>query len=74
VLRLLKVMTGELKRSEIQEKLSLKHEEYFREKYLVPALEVGVIEMTVPDKPRSSKQKYRMTEAGRRLLVNADNI
>ena len=69
VLRLLKVMTGELKRSEIQEKLSLKHEDYFREKYLIPALEAGLIEMTIPDKPRSSKQRYRLTEAGR-LLIN----
>lgn len=70
VLRLLKVLTGELKRSEIQEKLSLKHEDYFREKYLSPALEAGLIEMTIPDKPKSSKQKYRMTEAGRRLMAH----
>jgi ATP-dependent DNA helicase RecG len=29
-----------------------------------------LFEMTIPDKPRSSKQKYRMTEAGRRLAVS----
>ena len=28
----------------------------------------GVIEMTIPDKPRSGKQGYRLTEKGRRVL------
>jgi len=27
-----------------------------------------LIEMTIPDKPRSSKQKYRLTDVGKRLL------
>jgi hypothetical protein len=26
--------------------------------------------MTIPDKPRSSKQKYRLTKTGRELLAN----
>jgi len=64
VLRLLQVMADEMKRSEIQENLSLKHEDYFREKYLLPALDSGLIEMTIPEKPKSSKQKYRLTEKG----------
>ena len=31
---------------------------------LKPLLEVGWLEMTVPDKPTSNKQKYRLTTKG----------
>ncbi|MFC1462308.1 ATP-binding protein [Verrucomicrobiota bacterium] len=40
----------------------------FRHQVLKPILEAGLIEMTIPDKPRSSKQKYRLTDKGRRAL------
>ena len=69
VWRLLSVMTGEMKRAEIQQALSLKHEDHFRDAYLLPALAAQVIEMTQPDKPRSSKQRYRCTERGLALLA-----
>jgi len=64
VRKLLSVMTGEMKRTAIQVALGLKHEDHFREAYLVPALEANLIEMTIQDKPRSSKQKYRLTAKG----------
>ena len=51
-------------RQQLQEALGLKHEDYFREAYLQPALVAGLIVMTVPDKPRSSKQRYRLTPKG----------
>ena len=44
---------------ELMELFELKHRPTFRDNYLLPALELGYIEMTVPDKPNSSKQKYR---------------
>jgi hypothetical protein len=39
----------------------------FREQVLAPLLAPGLIEMTLPDKPNSSKQRYRLTTAGRGL-------
>lgn len=63
--RLLRAFTGEMSRKEMQQALALKHEDHFRSAYLVPALASGMVEMTLPDKPRSSKQRYRLTVSGR---------
>ena len=40
----------------------------FRHQVLNPLLEMGLVEMTIPDKPRSSKQKYRLTKKGQNFL------
>ena len=40
----------------------------FRDQVVRPSLEAGLLEMTIPDKPRSSRQRYRTTSAGRQLL------
>jgi predicted HTH transcriptional regulator len=68
VYRLLSVCSGALSRAELQEALKLKHRVNFIEAYLQPALDANLIEMTIQDKPRSSKQKYRLTEKGRKIL------
>lgn len=44
---------------QIMERLGLKSRASFRKVYLVPALEQKLIEMEYPDKPNSSKQRYR---------------
>lgn len=67
--RLLSVLTGDMTRLQLKEALGLKDDEHFRKAYLLPALEAGLIEMTIPDKPRSSKQKYRLTEKGRQRVA-----
>ena len=36
----------------------------FRDQIIAPLLDAGLLEMTVPDKPRSPKQQYRATAAG----------
>lgn len=57
--KLMSVITTEPKSAnELMELVGLKHKLTFRENYLKPSLELGLILMTVPDKPRSSKQKY----------------
>jgi len=43
----------------------------FRDGLVKPLIEAGLLELTIPDKPRSSKQKYRLTEKGRRVLGSA---
>ncbi|MBW2090028.1 MAG: putative DNA binding domain-containing protein [Deltaproteobacteria bacterium] len=64
VKRLLNVMTGDHSRKELQELLRLKNAEHFRKAYLLPAIKAGLIQMTLPDKPQSRLQKYRLTETG----------
>ncbi len=46
---------------ELMERVGLKHRPTFRQNYLLPAIENNLVEMTFPDKPNSSKQKYRKT-------------
>jgi len=45
--------------NEIMEYLGLKHREHFRSAILKPMIEKGLLELTIPDKPKSPKQKYR---------------
>ena len=66
--RLLRAMSGDMSRQQVQQALGLLHEDHFRAAYLRPALEAGLVAMTLPDKPRSSKQRYRLTDKGRQWL------
>ena len=42
----------------LMEKLGLKSKEGFRRNYLIPAIEMKLIRMTVPEQPRNRKQRY----------------
>ena len=50
-----------LSSNQIMERLKLTHKPTFRHNYLNPALEQHLIEMTIPNKPKSRLQKYRKT-------------
>ena len=62
--KLISVLIGEMGRSELQELLSIKNRDYFRPDYLNPAIKQGYVELTIPDKPNSQNQKYRLTAKG----------
>jgi hypothetical protein len=65
VKRLLAIVGKEMSRQEIQSAPALRGRENFEARYLKPALEAAFIERTIPDKPNSRMQKYRLTEKGR---------
>ena len=69
---LLQALEGEQSRSEILDSLGLKDRVNLTTEYLRPALTAGLVEMTIPDKPTSSKQKYRLTARGRNLLAQLE--
>ena len=48
----------ELTTKELMEKLNMKSRISFRDNYLKPALESGLIKMTIPEKPTSKNQMY----------------
>ncbi|HOI91412.1 MAG TPA: Fic family protein [Candidatus Rifleibacterium sp.] len=58
-----------MSRREMQQQLDLSDEKHFREFYLQPAVAGGLIEMTVPQRPTSRLQKYRLTRKGSQLLT-----
>ena len=45
-------------REEIQKYRGIKNRDYFRKEILNPLIEQGLLKLTIPDKPKSPKQKY----------------
>lgn len=69
VARLLSVLNRDMGRAEIIAALGLRDEKHFRGHYQQAAIAAGVVEMTIPDKPKSRLQKYRLTPAGKARLA-----
>ena len=67
VRNLISVVSGEMSRMEIQESLGLTDKRNFNISYLLPALKLILIEMTIPDKPKSRNQRYRLTNVGEEI-------
>lgn len=59
------VFSGEMTRTALMSALDLKDEKHFRERYQQIGIALGLIEMCIPDKPKSRLQKYRLTTTGK---------
>jgi ATP-dependent DNA helicase RecG len=53
----------------VRELLGVKDRKGVRKYYIDPAIEIGVIEYTIPDKPNSRNQEYKLTSLGRKILM-----
>ncbi|MBN1556565.1 MAG: hypothetical protein JW951_00300 [Lentisphaerae bacterium] len=60
--------TGPRSREELQAAANMKHREHFRKAYVEPLVHAGWLERTIPDKPTSRLQRYRLTETGHAWL------
>ncbi|MCX5797642.1 MAG: transcriptional regulator [Elusimicrobia bacterium] len=71
VLELVRLLgqAGPLGNAELRQRLGLKGRSDLRERFVYPALDAGLIEPTIPDKPNSRLQKYRLTPKGTALLA-----
>jgi ATP-dependent DNA helicase RecG len=70
---LLPHVSGEMTRQKLMDAVGLKYRKHFADIYLQPALDAGLLAMTIPDKPQSSKQRYRLIERGLALLADKNN-
>lgn len=68
IIRLLSVLTSEQSAAELRVALQIKQQSDLQKRYLRPALDTGLIEYTVPEKPRRRLQKYRLTIRGRHVI------
>ena len=66
---LVRVLDRDRSRVQILQGLGLRNRSNLVVNYLRPALDAGLIEMTIPDKPTSGRQRYRLTPLGRELRL-----
>jgi ATP-dependent DNA helicase RecG len=58
-------ISNEKSREELQLILGIKDREYFRKEILLPSMNIGLVQMTIPDKPNSKYQKYKLSSIGK---------
>ncbi len=68
VARLLRLCQEPRSRKDLQAILGLRDDDHMRTAYLLPAMASSLLEMTLPEKPNSRLQKYRLTARGRAWL------
>ena len=59
---------SELKRKEIAVGVRMPSRSGYLSRMLAELVEDGLIERTIPDKPNSSQQRYRLTEKGQQVV------
>lgn len=69
VRELVRVLDRDRSRVQILQGLGLRNRSNLVVNYLRPALDAGLIEMTIPDKPTSGRQRYRLTAMGHELRL-----
>jgi len=61
---LLRAVKSDASRAELQADLKLRDRKSFFERYLKPSLALGLLKMSIQDKPNSRPQKYRLMGKG----------
>ncbi|WP_398401423.1 Fic family protein [Schaalia sp. JY-X159] len=60
---------GPVHRDTLLDAAKLGHLSQNYSRHIVPLVTDGLLELTLPDKPRSRDQRYRTTELGRKFLM-----
>jgi hypothetical protein len=70
--RLVGALDGAMSRAALMAALGLRDEKHFRTQYQEAAVALGLVEMTLPDKPNSRLRRDRLTAAGKTLRARRD--
>jgi ATP-dependent DNA helicase RecG len=68
MVKLLSLLRDPIPINILMTKFGWKDRTKFRHKYIIPLLSDGFVIMTIPEKPRSSRQKYVITVRGEKIL------
>lgn len=68
IMKVLNLCKSAPKLTDLMEAFSWSDRTKFRNKYLNPLIKEGLLEMTIPEKPQSSLQRYRLTAKGKEWL------
>jgi ATP-dependent DNA helicase RecG len=68
VKEVLEILVTPHKRKEVLSVIGVKNHTDARKRYIDPLIDLGWIELTIPEKPTHKEQKYRLTAEGRKLL------
>lgn len=67
------IETEPIDKNELFHRIKVSNQTYSKKRFLDPLIDLGLIELTIKDKPRSRYQKYRITDFGKSVLHNYKN-